>query len=69
MVKFTPSHVQTSLILSQESSGLSMYLCLGNFAGPNPRIYFADWDASEVTCFQYDGRMIFEYKADCNCER
>ena len=51
----------SKIVLTQSSSGRSDYLglCL---AGSSPRVYLTDWDKSRVTCFQLDGKMVYQYE-------
>ena len=53
--------VISKLVLTRSSSGRSDYLglCL---AGSSPRMYLTDWNYSIVTCFQLDGKMVYQYK-------
>ena len=54
-------NILSKTVLTQTSSGHSNYLglCL---ARPNPRVYLTDWDNSVVTCFQLDGKMVYQYQ-------
>ena len=47
--------------LTQSSSGCSynLGLCL---ARSRPRVYLTDWANSRVTCFQLDGKMVYQYE-------
>ena len=54
-------NILSKTVLTQTSSGYLNYLglCL---AGPNPRVYLTDCDNSIVTCFQLDGKMVYQYQ-------
>ena len=54
-------NIMSKIVLTQSSSGRSFYLgvCL---AGSIPRVYLTDWDNHRVTCFQLDGKMVYQYK-------
>ena len=49
------------IVLTQSSSSGSRYLglCLTGF---NSRVYLTDGDDSRVTCFQLDGKIVYQYK-------
>ena len=53
-------NIMSKIVLTQSSSGWSEYLglCL---AGPSPRVYLTDYGNSRVTCFQLDGKMVYQY--------
>ena len=48
-------------VLTQSSSGVSMFLglCL---PGPSSRVYLSDWEYNRVTCFQLDGKIVYQYE-------
>ena len=54
-------NIMSKIVLTQSSSGISCFLglCL---AGSSPRVYLTDWDNHRVTCFQLDGKMVYQYK-------
>ena len=54
-------NIVSKIVLTQSSSTSSHYLglCL---VGPSPRVYLTDWINSRVTCFQLDGKMVYQYK-------
>ena len=54
-------NIMSKIVLTQSSSGCSRYLglCL---AGSSPRVYLTDRDNSRVTCFQLDGKMVYQYE-------
>ena len=58
----------SKIVLTQSSSGRSFYLglCL---AGSSPRVYLTDWDNDRVTCFQLDGKMMYQYEDEEQLER
>ena len=60
--------IMSTIVLTQSSSGRSDYmgLCL---AGPNPSVYLTDWGNSRVTCFQMDGKMVYQYEEKGQLER
>ena len=51
----------SKIYFTQKGSGNSCYLglCL---AGPSPRAYLTDHGNDRVTCFQLDGKMVYQYK-------
>ena len=51
-------NIMSKIVLSQSSSDYPG-LCL---AGSSPRVYLADWDNDRVTCFQLDGKMVYQYQ-------
>ena len=54
-------NIVSKIVLTQSSSGLSGYLglCL---AGSSPSVYLSDHSNNRVTCFQLDGKMVYQYK-------
>ena len=54
-------NIMRKIVLTQSSSGRSEYLglCL---ADSSPRVYLTDWNNSRVTCFQLDGKMVYQYE-------
>ena len=54
-------NVMSKIVLTQSSLGRSFYLgvCL---AGPSPRVYLTDEYNNRVTCFQLDGKMVYQYE-------
>ena len=54
-------NIMSKIVLTQSSSGRSYYLgvCL---AGSSPRVYLLDDNNSRVTCFQLDGKMVYQYE-------
>ena len=54
-------NIMSKIVLSQRSFVCSNYLglCL---AGSSPRVYLTDWLNSWVTCFQLDGKMVYQYE-------
>ena len=54
-------NILSKTVLTQTSSGRSHYLdiCL---VGPKPRVYLTDWNNYIVTCFQLDGKMVYQYQ-------
>ena len=54
-------NIMSKVVLTQSSSDWSDYLglCL---AESNPRVYLSDYRTSRVTCFQLDGKMVYQYK-------
>ena len=54
-------NIISKIVLTQNSSydSLNLGLCL---ASPSPRVYLTDWDYSRVTCFQLDGKMVYQYE-------
>ena len=61
-------NVMSKIVLTQSSSGWSEYLglCL---ADSRPRVYLTDWYNSRVTCFQLDGKMVYQYEDKEQLER
>ena len=56
-------NIMSKIMLTQDSSRTSEYLgvCL---RGSIPRVYLTDWN--RVTCFQLDGKMLYQYRAEEN---
>ena len=61
-------NIMSKTVLTQRSSGRSGYLgvCL---AGSSPRVYLTDWNNSRVTCFQLDGKKVYQYEDKEQLER
>ena len=61
-------NIMSKIVLTQSSSGRSDYLglCL---AGSSPRVYLTDWNNSRVTCFQFDGKKVYQYEDKEQLER
>ena len=38
------------------------HLCLGNLTDYYPRVYLTEQDYPRMTCFQLDGRMVYQYQ-------
>ena len=57
-------NMKSKIVLTQSSPGTSYYLCLGSLTDHNPHVYLTDWDLrnSRVSCYQLDGRMVYQYK-------
>ena len=54
-------NIMSKIVLTQSSSGCSFYRCLC-LTGSSPRVYLTDWSNSRVTCFQLDGKMVYQYE-------
>ena len=54
-------NIMSKSVLTQSSSEWPHYLglCLAGFC---PRVYLTDWANSRVTCFQLDGKIVYQYK-------
>ena len=54
-------NIMSKIVLTQNSSGWSEYLglCL---AGSSPCVYLTDYFNHRVTCFQLDGKMVYQYQ-------
>ena len=56
-------NIMSKIILTQSSSNPSDYMYLGlSLAGSSPRVYLTDWNHCRVTCFQLDGKMVYQYE-------
>ena len=54
-------NILSKTVLTQTRSGRPEYLDLF-LAEPYPRVYLTDWRNSIVTCFQLDGKMVYQYQ-------
>ena len=56
-------NMKSKIALTQSCSYGLLYLCLGSLTDHNPRVYLADGGYySGVTCYQLDGRMVYQYE-------
>ena len=53
-------NIMSKIVLTQSNSDCSYYLglCL---AGSSPRVYLTEFVNSKVTCFQLDGKMVYQF--------
>ena len=54
-------NIVSKVVLTQSSSGRSDYLGLW-LTCSNSRVYLTDFDNSTVTCFQLDGKLLYQYQ-------
>ena len=60
-------NIMSKIVLTQSSFGCSYYLglCLAGFS---PRAYLTYWNNDRVTCFQLDGKMVYQYEDEGQLE-
>ena len=54
-------NVMSKIVLPDYRSGHSYYLGLCLAAGSSPCVYLTNWNESGMTCFQLDGKEVYEY--------
>ena len=63
-------NIMSKIVHTQRStfytSSYNRDLCL---AGSSPRVYLTDWYYSRVTCFQLDGKTVYQYEGRKQLER